>query len=328
MDEAVGSDPPAPDPGPDRSPTQGPDAVQELLRWAWDRQSVWSATADLLKRRLFRARAGSLVLTVTAAVLVTAAVQVAGLSSTWGRTLAATASVCATVVALLQPFTSRDRVEAWTRARSASESFKAEVHTFLAGVTPYRGEDRLDRLREALDAVDNRAADLADRTIGRVAEVRPLPDVHDVPSYIEERLLKQADRFYAVKAGSAMTKAGWFRAAQIGLAVLAALVSAAAAISGRQGLAAWLPVITTVGAAIAAHGAAHRFDSLALEYARTDHQLRRLLRDWRTAAGPASVERDDRLVAEAERVISIQNESWMVRNVQAVPGDGDQGAKP
>ena len=76
------------------------------------------------------------------------------------------------------------------------------------------------------------------------------------------------------------------------------------------------PVITTIIVAVAAHAAVHRFDALALEYARTYEQLERLmLKRTDTRIDTMAEKADDDFVAAAEGVISIQNEAWMSRNL-------------
>jgi hypothetical protein len=67
-----------------------------------------------------------------------------------------------------------------------------------------------------------------------------------------------------------------------------------------------------IGAAVAAHAAAARYDYLLVEYARTKAQLERVVdkRNSRDPTGSAD-EADDAFVAECEHAISAQNESWM-----------------
>jgi hypothetical protein len=110
-------------------------------------------------------------------------------------------------------------------------------------------------------------------------------------------------------------------------------MASATTVTGWQGFAAWSPVITTIIAAGAAHAAVHRYDALALEYARTHEQLERLLlnRSDVTVDAQQAEKADDDFVAAAEMVISIQNEAWMSRNIAATgpeePG-GRKSAKP
>jgi len=304
--------------------------ITSNLTWAWDKQSVWSQGANKLKQSLLRARSASLALTILAAVLATLAVQIGEASSVAGRCLAAGAAVSVGLVALLQTATSRARVQAWTRVRSVSEALKSETFVFLAEVAPYRGEDRAVRFRQNVQSVLADADDLSGSTIGLQPKQRSLPGVNDVASYIAERVQQQIDDYYRPKSAAMNRRAKQFRVAEIALAILALVLSATAAASGRQEFAAWSPVITTIIAAMTAQTAVQRYDALALEYARTYEQLERLMLDRPsgTSVSPQEAEKaDDQFVAAAEGVISIQNESWMARNVAAVGTDtGGSGA--
>jgi hypothetical protein len=204
---------------------------------------------------------------------------------------------------------------------------------FLAEVAPYRGEDRAVRFRQNVQSVLADADDLSGSTIGLQPKQRSLPGVNDVASYIAERVQQQIDDYYRPKSAAMNRRAKQFRVAEIALAILALVLSATAAASGRQEFAAWSPVITTIIAAMTAHTAVQRYDALALEYTRTYEQLERLMLDRLSGPSvtPQEAEKaDDQFVAAAEGVISIQNESWMARNVAAVgteTGGSGAGAK-
>ena len=75
-------------------------------------------------------------------------------------------------------------------------------------------------------------------------------------------------------------------------------------------MAAWVAVVTTVGAAITAHIAAGRHENLIIAYLTTARQLRFLVREWRSG-GDRGPQAAARLVRECEDVISRENESWM-----------------
>ena len=81
-------------------------------------------------------------------------------------------------------------------------------------------------------------------------------------------------------------------------------VAAGAGAPGR--LAAWVPVVTTVAASLAAHVAASRYDHQIVEFLRTAQQLDHIV------AAHADGELDDSaLVDECEQVISVENQGWM-----------------
>jgi SMODS and SLOG-associating 2TM effector domain 1/Protein of unknown function (DUF4231) len=307
------------------------DSATVLLASVWDKQSVRSQAANNLKQSLFRARTTCLLLTILAAVLATVAVQIASISdltALTARILAAGAALSMGLVALMQKATNRERVQDWTRARSASEALKAETYTFLAGVAPYRAADRADQFQHKVNQVLQDVDDLTPCTIGLAPEKRDIPAVTDLPTYISARVQQQVDGYYRPQSAAMKHRADRYRFAERALAILALLLSFATTITGWQGFAAWSPVITTVVAAVAAHTGVQRYDALALEYARTYEQLERLLLNRSAASVDAQAQKaDDDFVAAAEGVISIQNGAWMSRNIAAA-GPEEHGAGP
>jgi hypothetical protein len=305
----------------------GAGGADGVLVWAWRQQSVWSQGAGNLKATLFRTRKIVLWLTVSAAILATLGVQITVVSATWGRVFAAAAAVAVGLVTFAQRATSRKQVQDWVRARSVSEGLKGEVFRFLAGVVPYRAADRADVLKRNIDKMLGDAKDLARCTIGVTPEERPLPAVSDIDTYIAERVREQIAIYYRPQSEAMKRLADRYRAVVNVLAIVAMLLGLGAAFTGWQQFAGWAPVVTTVIAAVAAHAAVNRYDALALEYARTDQQLERLLLERPTGTGADRQAADDRFVAEAEAVISVQNESWMARSVAAVAG-AEANAEP
>jgi hypothetical protein len=196
-------------------------------------------------------------------------------------------------------------------------------------VAPYRGADRVDLFQQNVNQVLEDADDLTPSTIGLPPKPRDLPAVKDLPTYISARVQQQIDAYYRPQSQAMKRRADRYRFAERALAILALLLSFATTVTGWQGFAAWSPVITTVVAAVAAHTAVHRYDALALEYARTYQQLERLMlnRSGVRVDAQLAEKADDDFVAAAETVISIQNEAWMSRNI-AVAASEDRGGGP
>jgi hypothetical protein len=280
-----------------------------LVGWAWDEQSIWSKTADRIRRNQQRARVITLALTAVAAALVTVAAQVQLLADS-KQLFALGACVCTTLVALSQTFIGPGKVQERLRTRSVSESLKSAIYTYLAGTAPFSGAGRDTLLRKAIDAILGDAADLSDRVIGVQPDARPIPPVHDVDSYVAIRLQGQMTKYYQPKSLLMKRRAQIFRIAETALAGVAAVLSGTTAATQSNSWVAWLPVLTTVGGAFAAEAAFQRYSVLAVEYARASAELGRLLRDRRSGAAEG-----DALVAAAERVISQQNEAWMARGL-------------
>jgi hypothetical protein len=295
-----------------------PTEQDQALTRAWEQQSVWSQTADRLKQSLFRTRTAALILIIIAAFAGAFVTPAAAVAAASGVVFAWVAAACAGMAAVLQTLTKREHVEAWTRVRSVSEAYKAEVYTYLAGVAPYRGADKLSRLVDTLREVAEKAEDLKVKTLKFQPRQRPLPPVTDVDTYIAERVEKQISGYYRKKSREMARRAAQFRTFEIVVAIVGALLSAAAgSVPNLTGIAAALPVLTTIAAVVAAEMGFRRYDALALEYERTADQLENLLEDHdikHTALGTAA---DDDLVHACELVISIQNEAWMARPVGA-----------
>jgi hypothetical protein len=283
-----------------------------VAEWAWKRQSVWSQTANRLKRSLDRARGTALSLTIAGAVLATLATQVAALSSVAGRALALGAAIAVGLVPLVRRRVGRTAVQDWTRARSVSEALKSDVFTFLAGAAPYRKGDREHELQGRTDALLRDAGDLLHHTTGIEPVQRELPPVHDVHSYSTERLTQQIDRFYRPKAEQLGRRLSLVRRAEFALGALAVVLAAVAATLQQSSAAAWIAVVTTVTAALTAHAAAGRYEYQMIEYLRTAAELERL-RALRARFVERGIEGEDDFVRQSEHVISIQNEAWMAK---------------
>ncbi len=286
------------------------DVVDEL----WREQSLWSRTANRMKRRIERARKAALTAAVTAAVLGAAAGLVTTFSTGWaggaGRVLAVLGGLGVGVLPVLRPYWSGERLRDWTRVRSVSEALKSEVYLWLARAGEYRGDDQATLLRDETAEVRADGADLLRYRDGIVAEQRPLPAVHDLPSYFAVRVTGQVDGYYRRRAGELQRRLGWFRGAGITLGAIGVVVGAVVAASGSTSFAPWIAVITTVNTALAVHVAASRYDFQLIEFLRTAERLDQLRR---TAAATTDPTELGALASEAESVISIENEGWMAK---------------
>jgi len=230
------------------------------LVWAWRQQRIWSRSASQLKRRIDHARVTALLLAIATAVFAVAADQVGGLSVGIGRGLSACAAVSAGFATVLQRRVSTDQIRDWTRARSASEGLKTEIYSYLARGSAYTDAARDQRLGVETRAIVVAVDDLERHTIGVAPDDKPVPPIHDVDSYVALRLDYQIDHYYRCKAAQYETRVRRFR--QLGdlLGITAVLLAASAAAFHVEGLAAWVPVATTIGTAVAAHVAAARYD--------------------------------------------------------------------
>lgn len=271
---------------------------------AWRQQSVWSQSATQLKKSITRSRTAGLCLTVLGAVLGTAAAQTASSSAGVAKGLALGAAVAVALGPVAARFATLDRTRDWTRLRSVSEAIKADVYTYLARARPFDGEHPdhvlIDRLNDLLDE----ARDLGKYSAGISPVVRDLPPVDGVDSYITHRLVAQIDGYYLPRAREMRARVSRIRQAELVLSIVAAVLAAIGAVYGKQAAAAWVATVTTVIAAVTAHGAASRYEYQAIEFARTAEELERLRARY-------SIGEVSDIVAKSEHIISIQNEGWM-----------------
>ena len=280
------------------------------VQWAWQRQSIWSQTADALKAvadRLWKLR---LALTVAAAALALAGGQLKMVYLPASIVLAVAAALAMASVGLLRGRHNAEQVRRWTRARSVSEAIKTEVFLYLSQSGGYDGSDRDRRLESEVRRLEQEAGDLQRYTEEIRAKERPLPAVHDVDSYLEVRVRQsQLDGYYKPKARFMRQRLRQLKAVEVTLALVAAALAAVASISPSVG--AWAAVATTAGGAVAAYVASARYEFSWIEYSRTASELQRLL-DRRTAPDGRMLSGSE-LVGECEQVISVQNQAWMAK---------------
>jgi hypothetical protein len=297
------------------------------VEWAWQRQSVWSQTADRLRRGPSRARRWALALTIAAAASALGSSQLQSTHRSLSVSLAVLAAVLGTAVAVLRGTRSQEAVARWTRARATGEALKTLVFEHLAGADDTGIAARDQALEAAVRSLEIEASDLERFADGIAPRARSLPDVHDVPSYLEHRVRQQVEQYYRPKAERYGRQVRLMRAAETALALVAAALGALAATAPAVG--AWASVATTAAAAVAAHAAAERYEFLMVEYSRTASQLRRLLTRPVGAHGePLS---GSALVRECEQVIAMQNQSWRSKwaRVQADAATGSgAGSEP
>ncbi|MGH3621906.1 MAG: DUF4231 domain-containing protein, partial [Sciscionella sp.] len=227
---------------------------------------MWSQTANRLKRSITRWRTVTLGLTIAGAVLATLGAQVASLSTVTGKVLAWLAAVAVAVIPVTAPRAGRQTIQAWTRARSVSEALKSELYTLLAGASPYRGADRDEVLRSRAEDVLADADDLQRYLVGVPQPTRALPAVGDIASYRTLRVTAQVEGYYRPQARRLRHRLRLIRTVELILALAVAVLSATAASLEVHGAAVWVPVGTTVAAAVSAHAVAARYEYLLIEY--------------------------------------------------------------
>lgn len=284
--------------------------IRPVAEYAWERQSVWSQTADRMKAAAELRWRLRMILTVAAAALALAGSQLKPVSTSASVILAAVAAAALAGVGLLRIQQDAEQTRRWTRARSVSEAMKADVYAFLAQSGDSQVQDRDTQLEAQVRQLESAADDLQPYTQGVKARTRPLPAISDVETYLEVRVLKsQLENYYEPKAAQLRKRLRYAKATEVTFTLMAATLAAVATLSANA--AAWAAVVTTAVAAVTAYTASERFEFLWIEYTRTAAELRRLL-DRRTATDGRPLSGTD-LVNECEHVISIQNEAWMAK---------------
>ena len=283
----------------------------DVVQRAWADHRVWSQTANRLKGRIGSARVIGLWLTILAAVAAAGAATASRQDVTGvARALSAVAAISAGIATgVVRGRTSTNAIRDWTRARSASEGLKSEVYKRLAGSSQYSGDDPDARLAAQHRAIVAAVADLAPHTLAvEVASSAP-PTVTDLASYIERRVDDQIDTYYRPRAALYHRRARRLRLAGDVLGVVAVVIAGIATVvdASDLDLATWVPVVTTIGAAVVAHIAASRYDHQIIEFLRTAEQLE----DLRDVVRPSLTTAE--FVDACESVISVENQAWMAR---------------
>jgi conflict system pore-forming effector with SLATT domain/uncharacterized protein DUF4231 len=291
-----------------------------VLDMVWHEQHRWSLAASATKAAVQRWRVVRLVLGVTGAVVATAGTQANG---GLGKALSLTGALCVGLVPLITSLClPQTRLEAWTRLRSVSEGIKSEVYLYLTASDPYMGAvaERRSVLSARLRRFEDDASDLV-ALLPQSADVGGAapPSVHDVGSYVRERLDGQADGYYRARIVRMRRGVTRVRIAEFTLAATGMVLAVVAGTADAPGWGAWVPVVTTVSASVMLYGYGVRYQENLISFARTAEQLRRL-RDDRAARMPLDPAEEARFVERCENVISIETQGWMARAANAEPG--------
>jgi hypothetical protein len=275
---------------------------------AWQRHRRWSSVANRTRRSLDRWRYRNLALIIIGAVFGALAAQAGWFSAGMTGALGAAGAAALALAGLVQSqLLSADRVRTWRESRAASESLKAVVYQYLAGVAPFNGPDRDGQLAATVDAVQDRARSHLQRAMAAEPDTQPVPAISGIADYVTARAEEQAN-WHADRVRTHERLARRWRGAELAATGSAAVLAAAGGVLHGPDLSAWVAVATTIGAALAAHVAGAQHDRIAAAYASTADELQRML--GRFDQGSASASDAARFVADVERVLATQNQSW------------------
>jgi len=286
----------------------------------WRRQRQWSILADRLKARIGFWRSTMLILSASGVLLQTLA---AALSQSW---VGPVAGVIGAVALVFVPFIARqfltaERVRGWLRARSVSEGLKSQIYRYCANAEPYTGADRASKLNEIGKNTEVWADELALELADIEADSHPPPGPLDAASYLRERVTDQIESYYRPHARLNARLAKIFRNLELASSATAAALGTLASVLQLRGAAdsapgsigAWVGVLTTIGAGLAAHAAANRYDQQARMYFATARQLEDLRREWIAKGGPTDAKGWSEFVTACEEAISAENRGWMAK---------------
>jgi hypothetical protein len=308
----------------------GSDVVEMIM----ETQRRWSRAASRAKKEIARWRKLSLGLTISGAVLVTAASQAKAL----GSGVVLSLSIAGGLALAAAPIVTSERlggtsISDWARMRSVSEGLKSETYLYLTHTPPYHEGDRDQLLLAEVERVTVDAADLAARTEGIEPGQVSVPAVYDAETYAAVRLASQIDPqtgYYPKSMARERRGLDWAKRARLVLSLLAAFLGVVAGATENASLAAWVPVITTAAAAIVADAAARRYEENLLEFSRTLIRLRTKLQQWKAERPKAAhlVVLDRTFVRGCEEAISTENKSWMAGYSTPGGGAGAQAVAP
>ncbi|MEV0678895.1 DUF4231 domain-containing protein [Actinosynnema sp. NPDC050436] len=286
------------------------------VKYAWSRHRVWSLGAKALKQRVVTMRRWSLAALLVGAVAGAVAASTHDTHQAWSIAAAAVAAVAVAIGTYNRAQLDGGAAAEWTGARLVSEALKSEVFTFLAGAAPYRegGERALLDVVERIEA--GAGGDLAARVSGIDPDGDPVPAVTDARTYRDLRVVGQISGFYGKRAKALKITLDRFRRVDLVIGYGGAALTAVAGVVVGGALTVWIGVLTTVGAALAAHVTQGQFEFQLVEYGRTANALELLCARYESGTDRD----DDEFVAACERVISDQNAAWLAKLTGKVEG--------
>jgi len=296
-------------------------AVSSPLASTWSRYKAWAQTARELKASLDRSRLWTLILAIAGAILVTLGQQIGSLPATmapWAGLAAKIIGLCgAGAIALSTYFArealSNERVQRWTRCRSAAESLKASTYLYRAGVPPFDGADRDQKLLERRTAIEN-AMEGVEQSVTQVQDANFDPSSLSADDYCAKRVDDQV-KFYENRTADYQKKTRALRAVVLWLGAIAVILGVVAAL--KLPVAGWTAVIATITAAITSHVHSQRYQSLIATYQATTRHLGTLKDKW-VAGGKADASRNT-FIQSCEDTMALENSAWVTQWSQQKP---------
>jgi SMODS and SLOG-associating 2TM effector domain 1/Protein of unknown function (DUF4231) len=298
--------------------------ISHTLSDVWTDRKIWSLTASQLKQSLVFWRGVVLLLTILGAFLETSAAQLHNLQANLSTYIGGLGAVALILIPIIRTAKlGNNQTKEWLRSRSVSEGLKTEVYLYLTGTQPYEDQSKRDaELSKQRNEIVGLAGDLYRYTANARNQLEKKnltpPQPIDVNVYIAERVNQQIEKFYRPKASKLSRQANRLRKAEF----LSSIVAAALGVvpkffDNSEQFSAWIAVVTTIGVAITAHLAAGRFDYLVDSYLATADRLESLRNQWLDAQQRGLRQDTSKFIHECEAAISVENEGWMAKFLQA-----------
>lgn len=277
--------------------------IPETLKTAWKKQRQWSETANKLRSNYEKSRLIMLTLTVVAAITGALSEEFAT------RILSAVAAISAALSPIIaSKMLGSSNLQAWLRARSASEAIKAEIFKYLTSTDTQRLEKLSAAQREILETVKDIPVLVMRDDIPKRAILQDLQP----KEYLEGRVTQQISGYYLPKSRQHASTAKKYKTAHLILMFFGSALAASNAIFDEYHFGAWIAVISTVAASILAHLGSGRQEYLAVSYHATADRLQTLKDSWLDRYTEKSPSQEDitKLVENCEEAISVENQEW------------------
>ncbi len=281
------------------------------------RQSLWSSTSDVLKRRVEIARWVTFAFSILGALFAAIASQ---LNDPPRMYFAITGAALLAVVSFVtSTFLGGGHITNWLRARTASEALKREAYKYATSVTPY--DDPLKRdaaLNMERDRIERDVEDLLASAVSSAKAGSAPRDKLSRDEYLAGRVREQIDRYYLPRANANKKIAVSLRWAQFTLAMAATIITANVGVAGKESFgikfdfAALTAVLTTIAGAVLAHSEATRCDFLVMTYRATAKRLSAEMANTGDV-NALSAEQWSEFVNRCEAIISDENTSWAAK---------------
>ncbi len=296
--------------------------TEDVLGLVWGRYRTWAATSRAAKAPLKRWRKLVLLLIVAGAVFGTLSEQTRSweLSLVVEKMPSVVCGLLSAVALALATFFTRTKLSTeserrWVRARSAAEGFKALAFLYATQVPPYEKENRQKNLLSEEIELRKNVKDIIPASLPDTEKFKGMPPENlSVEDYINLRVKEQRDKFYIPKAQKHNAILEKSHQWSFWLGAIATILGVIAALFPDGMTAGWVPVLSTVTAAIASYFYAERHEQLALVYQTTADRLESLVAEWNTA--PANKRDPVEFIKSCEAAISTENRAWMAKYIR------------